>query len=103
MMSSEDLRYLPELCKGLEIINETEKGWRGDLKVVEKTCFFMPTCPRELYEIVLSNNKDNLKDLYIIGNSFRGYEEQIGGWVGKPREWREEGWREYKVMTWDEE
>ncbi|GMH72440.1 hypothetical protein TL16_g05915 [Triparma laevis f. inornata] len=103
MMSSEDLRYLPELCEGLAIIKETEKGWRGDLKVFEKTCFFMPTCPRELYEIVLSNNKDNLKDLIIIGNSFRGYEEQIGGWVEKPREWREEGWREYKVMMWDGE
>jgi len=48
----------------------------GRYKIQKKTVFFMPHCPRALYNNVLLENwsGESLLDILIIGNSFSGYD-----------------------------
>lgn len=47
-----------------------------NLKVHTKTLFYMIHCPHSLYEQVLTENKDGLENVVILGNDFEQYTER---------------------------
>ena len=61
-----------DICRhfGFEL---TVENLYGKYEIQRKTVFFMPHCPYRLYCNVLWKNRDRLRDLSIIGNSFLSY------------------------------
>ncbi|GMI23183.1 hypothetical protein TrCOL_g3523 [Triparma columacea] len=89
--TARDLSYLSHHGWHVPHYPKNEKGCRGDW-TSSNGVWFMPHCPRELYKLVLENNKESR--VVIIGNSFTQYVDQIdrGGDFGvllSERHWRE--------------
>ena len=57
----------------IKIMNSTN----GEILIEEKTLFFMPNCPKFLFNNIISTNWsiDLLLNLYFLGNSFNYYIE----------------------------
>ena len=71
-MTSEEEVLLEQLS--IRIIRENERGKRV---VTERTFFFMPHCPLVLYSNLLFENRDNLQNLVIVGNSLLAYANRL--------------------------
>ncbi|GMI08388.1 hypothetical protein TrRE_jg5950 [Triparma retinervis] len=89
--SALDLSYLSHHGWHAPHYPKSERGTRGDWTSFNGV-WFMPHCPRDLYKLVLDNNKES--KVVIIGNSFTQYMDQIdrGGELGgllSNRTWRE--------------
>ena len=71
-MTSEEAVLLEHLS--IKVIRENERGKRV---VTERTFFFMPHCPLVLYSNLLFENRDNLHNLVILGNSLLAYANRL--------------------------
>lgn len=77
--------YDPVLCENCKPIVEKlgfqcgDKNLNGCYKFDHHSAFYLPHCPRFLYHNMISFNfnKEQLSELFIIGNSFANYEEQV--------------------------
>ena len=59
----------------IQVLSANERGMRKS-DSNKKTLFFMPHCPKGLYENVLFANWGNLEEIGIIGNSLITYVER---------------------------
>jgi len=71
-MTSEEAVLLEHLS--IKVIRENERGKRV---VTDRTFFFMPHCPLVLYCNLLFENRDNLHNLVILGNSLLAYANRL--------------------------